>query len=778
MIDTTDPAGHQTADQSANLNSLELLPLLGVLIFVILIYSPIMMNAFNGDDFVHLKWLSEAVKQPELIWRNFHSAWLDISTAKFYRPLISLFMLGDYIIWHGNGTGFHLTNVLCHIANTYFLWLILRQLPLNNDSSKWNYMWCLSAATLFGLHPLHPEAVSWITGRVDTFVTLFSLASLYSYIEWRRSKSGMAQSSNQWFFLSLISMALALMCKEMAIVLPAIFSAYEFTIGSKELKIRKRLLSVFERTFLFWSLLGLYFILRYFALGTLIGGYDNALLSLDNLPELISIWRKSLYLLFFPFDGALLSRSGLITFIWGGLLTANFILIAKHVFIENKNMSTFVFLLSWLVLSLVPVYKLFNIATDLQGSRLAYLSTVPLSALLCFGYATCLEINGKIRYWKLLALALLLSSAGALLLVNNSAWIEAELTSQAIVNQLNDLSKTINKKNTIYIVGLPDQINGAYVCRNALDGMSKYPQISKSIDYCFNLDEINHVFPFGYARHSMTHIDKDRVTSKFYIWDAIEKKLKSFSLPDKASDGSLTIDTNKDISQQEGEIIIDLRNKPCFYLDCLVVSVNFGQAGDKKKGANVCRLFYTNEIVSQFDNAHRLDVHLEPGSGNQKLLFPLHGQADWAMGNRAHLLKLVLPKSRAFYIQDISFEPIEKIMPNLYFRANANQNNLGFIELNDLYPSCQLGFDGGKVVGADKVMFELTAPDQTFTVVNDTKEPNSIFSSKKLKGQTGLISLNKKDFALPGIYELRLRALDSSDKQIGVAGDHIVITVK
>src|SRR5271155_623323 len=154
MIDTTNLAGDQTTNQRANLNSLELLPLLGSLILVLLIYSPIMVNAFNGDDFVHLKWLSEAVKQPELVWRNFHSAWLDITTAKFYRPLISLFMLADYMIWRGNGIGF----------------------PLSNDKSKWNYIWCLSAATLFGLYPLHPEAVSWITGRVDTFVTLFSLA--------------------------------------------------------------------------------------------------------------------------------------------------------------------------------------------------------------------------------------------------------------------------------------------------------------------------------------------------------------------------------------------------------------------------------------------------------------------------------------------------------------------------------------------------------------------------------------------------------------------------
>ncbi len=186
MINTTDFVEDQVIGGGKNFYLLNLLPLLGVLALIMLIYSLIILNAFNGDDFVHLRWLSQAIRQPELIWRNFYSPWLDITTAKFYRPFISLIMLSDYIIWKGNGIGFHLTNVVCHVANTCLLWLILRQLPLNSDH-RWNYIWCLSAATLFGLYPLHPEAVSWVTGRVDTFVTLFSLSSLYGYIYWSQS---------------------------------------------------------------------------------------------------------------------------------------------------------------------------------------------------------------------------------------------------------------------------------------------------------------------------------------------------------------------------------------------------------------------------------------------------------------------------------------------------------------------------------------------------------------------------------------------------------------
>jgi len=82
-------------------------------------------------------------------------------------------MLSDYVIGKGNGIAFHLTNLFSHLANTCLLWLILKQLAIKNNGQQLNYIWCVGSAALFGLYPLHPEAVSWITGRVDTFVTLF-----------------------------------------------------------------------------------------------------------------------------------------------------------------------------------------------------------------------------------------------------------------------------------------------------------------------------------------------------------------------------------------------------------------------------------------------------------------------------------------------------------------------------------------------------------------------------------------------------------------------------
>src|ERR1700722_12128246 len=132
------------AQPGVKLTTGECFSILTILILVALVYCPVLTNAFVGDDFVHLNWLHQAINQPSLIWRNFHSSWLDITTAQFYRPLISIFMVADYLVWHNNGFGFHLTNLFCHLGNTLLLWLVLRALVANNGQpiSLNHHIWC------------------------------------------------------------------------------------------------------------------------------------------------------------------------------------------------------------------------------------------------------------------------------------------------------------------------------------------------------------------------------------------------------------------------------------------------------------------------------------------------------------------------------------------------------------------------------------------------------------------------------------------------------------
>ncbi len=240
----------------------------------------------------------------------------------------------------------------------------------------------------------------------------------------------------------------------------------------------------------------------------------------------------------------------------------------KYALLDKENSKTnsaiFIFLCGWLVLSLVPVIKIFNINTDLQGSRLAYLATVPLSMLICFGLSNAMRRDNKIAYWQLGVSFPNTFSGWRSLLINNIAWMNAGNASQSLVRQLNDLSKKNTANTIIYIVGLPDQINGAYVCRNALDGMTKYPQITEDIHNCFNLNAIDHIFPFGYALQSMTDETSTAPLPQFYVWHPDQLKLEQFRLPKR-----LLARLEKNWSGENS--IIDLcsyiKDKPCINID-------------------------------------------------------------------------------------------------------------------------------------------------------------------------------------------------------------------
>ncbi len=129
--------------------------------------------------------------------------------AGFWHPLTWLSLMVDREIWGLNPGGYHLTNVLLHLAATLLLFAALHRLT--------GALWKSGlVAALFALHPLHVESVAWIAERKDVLSGLFWMLSLYLYARYVE-RPGWGR-----YISVLLSFILGLMAKPMVVTLPVI----------------------------------------------------------------------------------------------------------------------------------------------------------------------------------------------------------------------------------------------------------------------------------------------------------------------------------------------------------------------------------------------------------------------------------------------------------------------------------------------------------------------------------------------------------------------------
>ena len=139
--------------------------------------------------------------------------------SNYYRPLMTFAYLVTYRIFGLLPFGFHLLNLVLHIAVVLLLFALTQRLFGDRLLS-------LIAAGLFALHPLHTESVSWIAGITDLELSLFFLLTFLLYLHLGDTTS---EAPPPWlrYALMLIAYGLALLSKEQALVLPALALVYE-----------------------------------------------------------------------------------------------------------------------------------------------------------------------------------------------------------------------------------------------------------------------------------------------------------------------------------------------------------------------------------------------------------------------------------------------------------------------------------------------------------------------------------------------------------------------
>jgi len=137
-----------------------------------------------------------------------------------YRPMQILSYAVDYSWWGLDPRGYHLTNVILHIAAAVCLWMFV-----NVIFEKWILSLC--TAGLFVVHPVHTEAVSYISGRADSLACIFILLSFIYYL---RSLHSDVLGRYAVMYISFIA---ALLSREISLFFPLAILIYHYVFKQK-----------------------------------------------------------------------------------------------------------------------------------------------------------------------------------------------------------------------------------------------------------------------------------------------------------------------------------------------------------------------------------------------------------------------------------------------------------------------------------------------------------------------------------------------------------------
>ena len=322
------------------------------------------------------------------------------TVSNFYRPLQILTYAWDYSLWKLNPIGYHLTNILFHIAVTLSVyWLVSIIFK--------NYWLSFLSGIFFIIHPLHTEAVSYISGRADMIAALFFLLTFICYIKYVNSVS------NKPLILALLFYPLALLAKENSLILPLLILFYHYVFQAK----------VKTKAFLFLLLeAACYFLVRLAVLGSSpIPLFSNNEFLLARLAGFFLAIVEYIRLILLPFNLHMEYGLRLFKFNNPGVIIGGVVLITALlcIFKEWKN-KIWPFAIGWFFITLFPVSNIYPI-NAYMAEHWMYLPSVGVFIAVSYAIISLY----KFKYCKFLArtlIILLVFYYGYLTTLQNNYW--------------------------------------------------------------------------------------------------------------------------------------------------------------------------------------------------------------------------------------------------------------------------------------------------------------------------------------------------------------------
>jgi tetratricopeptide (TPR) repeat protein len=338
-----------------------------LLAIVLLVYGNALYCGFVWDD------EDLIVKNPKITSFDHPSNFFKIEPfyRNYFRPIISISFALDYQIWKLNPFGYHLSNLIFHLISVMLIYFVfLRFLPRIS---------AFLVALIFGIHPIHTEAVTWISGRSDVLCVLFYLTSILCFLNFWDTRS--KRNSGFLYFLSCLFFFCALLSKEMAATLPLILAAWIFFFSNEfdlnKQKPKNKSIYIIP----FFIILLIYLVWRKLVVGNWLYSPQGPEILFLGWQTTIWIILKYVQLLLLPWKLSafydILPNSEVLNFssLFGSLFFISS-LIFVFIYCSRKTIKLITFGLLWFILTLLPISNLIPTTNIYLAERYVYLPSL------------------------------------------------------------------------------------------------------------------------------------------------------------------------------------------------------------------------------------------------------------------------------------------------------------------------------------------------------------------------------------------------------------------
>jgi tetratricopeptide (TPR) repeat protein len=149
------------------------------------------------------------------------------------RPLVNFSLAVNHALGGTAPAGYHAFNLAVHMAAALVLFGVVRRTllsrPLRHEFGRTSLPFALAVASLWALHPLQTESVTYVCQRAESMMALCLLATLYAFI-----RSTTARASLGWQIAAVAACLTGMACKEVMVTAPLIVLLYDrtFVAGS------------------------------------------------------------------------------------------------------------------------------------------------------------------------------------------------------------------------------------------------------------------------------------------------------------------------------------------------------------------------------------------------------------------------------------------------------------------------------------------------------------------------------------------------------------------